>query len=147
MPCNDGWLFHQGFSHAFLEEEINVMEWEHIELPHTPHQVLPTYHEEGVFCRTYTYRRACSVKLNADQTLSFRFEGIANRARFYWNGVKVAEHEGSYLPITVEVEGRRVAFSPWKSMLRRIPPSSLWCAAWTYLSFSGIYTNGCHGDT
>ncbi len=139
MPCNDGWLFHQGFSHAFLEEEINVMEWEHIELPHTPHQVLPTYHEEGVFCRTYTYRRACSVKLNADQTLSFRFEGIANRARFYWNGVKVAEHEGSYLPITVEVGRQESGILTVEVDAQEDSSFPPYGGSMDYLSFSGIY--------
>nr|WP_321298525.1 glycoside hydrolase family 2 TIM barrel-domain containing protein [uncultured Sphaerochaeta sp.] len=139
MPCNDGWLFHQGFDDAFLIVGFDDHHWEQVELPHTPQHFLPSYHEEGFHCKTYTYRKAYAVVLGEEETLSFRFEGIATSARFYWDGQLVAEHEGAYLPCTVEV-GKRgtgvltVVVDAQENAL--FPPFG---GSMDYLSFAGIY--------
>lgn len=139
MPCNDGWLFHQGFDDAFLGVGFDDHHWEQVELPHTPQHFLPSYHEEGFHCKTYTYRKAYAVVLGEEETLSFRFEGIATSARFYWDGQLVAEHEGAYLPCTVEV-GKRgtgvltVVVDAQENAL--FPPFG---GSMDYLSFAGIY--------
>ncbi|MEA4859888.1 MAG: glycoside hydrolase family 2 TIM barrel-domain containing protein [Sphaerochaeta sp.] len=139
MPCNDGWLFHQGFERSFLEREVDVLLWEQVELPHTPHQFVPTYHQEGEHCLTFTYRRSCCIDLKEDERLSFRFEGIANKAQFYWDGKRIADHEGSYLPCTVEVgnQGKGVLTVVVDAQEdATFPPYG---GSMDYLSFAGIY--------
>ncbi len=139
MPCNDGWLFRQGFDDAFLEVGFDDHHWEQVELPHTPLQFLPTYHGEGFHCKTYTYRRACSVVLGENETLSFRFEGIATSARFYWDGQLVAGHEGAYLPCTVEVGKMGTGVLSVVVDAQENASFPPFGGSMDYLSFAGIY--------
>lgn len=139
MPCNEGWLFHQGFEPSFLEPVIDVSDWQQIELPHTPLPFYPTYHLEGEHCLTFTYRFSSCLALKEDERLSFRFEGIASSARYYWDGQLVAEHEGAYLPCTVEVGKMGTGVLTVVVDAREDASFPPFGGSMDYLSFAGIY--------
>lgn len=138
-PVNDLWQFHQGFSIDLLGSEIDDSSWQQISLPHTPVQFTPTYHEEQFHWGLYTYRRQFSLDLSDSQQVAIRFEGIANKADFYVDGILLCSAEGAYLPYTLKL-GTRSSFTLVVVVSGdedySFPPFG---GSMDYISFCGIY--------
>ena len=103
IAVNDSWRFYPGFEDAFLQIEYDCSSWKRVDLPHSPHQFEIGYRKELSYQQLSTYKRRFSVKKEAHQLLSIRFDGIANSARFYCNGEQVGSSFGTYLPFTLEL--------------------------------------------
>nr|WP_319775821.1 glycoside hydrolase family 2 TIM barrel-domain containing protein [uncultured Sphaerochaeta sp.] len=138
-PVNDHWLFRHGFSEDFLISEIDESAWQQVSLPHTPVQFAPGYHEEQFHWGPYTYRRHFSLALTDSQQVSIRFEGIANKADFYVDGVLSGSCEGAYLPYTLDL-GTRSSFTLTVVASGDEDPSfPPFGGSMDYISFCGIY--------
>lgn len=101
---NAGWRFHLGdVSHA-EQKDFNDKDWEVVATPHTV-QLMPA---EASGCRNYQgiawYRKHFVVPQEAKgRNLTLHFEAIMGKQTIYVNGQKVKEHEGGYLPVTVNL--------------------------------------------
>ncbi|MDD4301491.1 MAG: hypothetical protein PHS03_03350, partial [Sphaerochaeta sp.] len=138
-PVNDLWLFRQGFSEDFLASELDDSAWQQVSLPHTPVQFAPGYHEEQFHWGPYTYRRQFSLSLTDSQQVAIRFEGIANKADFYVDGVLCGSCEGAYLPYTLDL-GARSSFTLTVVVSGDEDPSfPPFGGSMDYISFCGIY--------
>jgi len=101
---NAGWRFHLGDVASAEGKDFNDQTWQVVSTPHTV-QLMPA---EASGCRNYQgiawYRKhfrmpqACQGR---DVTL--HFEAIMGKQTLYVNGQKVKEHEGGYLPITLNL--------------------------------------------
>lgn len=138
-PVNDLWLFRQGFSEDFIGREIDDAAWQQVSLPHTPVQFAPGYHEEQFHWGPYTYHRQFSLALTDSQQVAIRFEGIANKADFYVDGVLYGSCEGAYLPYTLDL-GARSSFTLTVVVSGDEDPSfPPFGGSMDYISFCGIY--------
>ncbi|MDE5570541.1 MAG: glycoside hydrolase family 2, partial [Prevotella sp.] len=101
---NAGWRFHLGdVSHA-EQKDFNDKAWEVVSTPHTV-QLMPA---EASGCRNYQgiawYRKHFVIPQEAKgRNVTLHFEAIMGKQTIYVNGQKVKEHEGGYLPITVNL--------------------------------------------
>ncbi|MDE7456164.1 MAG: glycoside hydrolase family 2 [Prevotella sp.] len=101
---NAGWRFHLGdVSHA-EQKDFNDKTWEVVSTPHTV-QLMPA---EASGCRNYQgiawYRKHFVIPQEAKgRNVTLHFEAIMGKQTIYVNGQKVKEHEGGYLPITVNL--------------------------------------------
>ena len=101
---NSGWRFHLGDVAGAEQQGLDDSAWEVVTTPHTV-QLMPA---EASGCRNYQgiawYRKHFTMpKECAGRDVTLHFEAIMGRQTLYVNGQKVQEHEGGYLPITLNL--------------------------------------------
>lgn len=101
---NTGWRFHLGDVPHAEQKNFNDKAWEVVATPHTV-QLMPA---EASGCRNYQgiawYRKHFVIPQEAKgRNVTLHFEAIMGKQTIYVNGQKVKEHEGGYLPITVNL--------------------------------------------
>lgn len=101
---NTGWRFHLGDVPHAEQKDFDDKTWEVVAAPHTV-QLMPA---EASGCRNYQgiawYRKHFVIPQEAKgRNVTLHFEAIMGKQTIYVNGQKVKEHEGGYLPITVNL--------------------------------------------
>lgn len=101
---NAGWRFHLGDVTGAEAQDFNDQTWQVVSTPHTA-QLMPA---EASGCRNYQgvvwYRKHFRMPLEtAGRDVTLHFEAIMGKQIIYVNGHKVKEHEGGYLPITINL--------------------------------------------
>ncbi len=101
---NAGWRFHLGDVAKAEQVDFNDQQWEVVSTPHTL-QLMPA---EASGCRNYQgiawYRKHFTMpKETQGRDVVLHFEAIMGKQTFYINGQKVKDHEGGYLPITLNL--------------------------------------------
>lgn len=101
---NAGWRFHLGDVPHAEQKDFDDKTWEVVSTPHTV-QLMPA---EASGCRNYQgiawYRKHFVIPQEAKgRNVTLHFEAIMGKQTIYVNGQKVKEHEGGYLPITVNL--------------------------------------------
>ena len=101
---NAGWRFHRGDVAGAEATDFNDRSWEVVTTPHTV-QLMPA---EASGCRNYQgivwYRKHFRLPAECkDRIVTLHFEAIMGKQTFYINGKKVKEHEGGYLPVTIDL--------------------------------------------
>ena len=101
---NAGWRFHRGDVAGAEATDFNDRSWEVVTTPHTV-QLMPA---EASGCRNYQgivwYRKHFQLPAECkDRIVTLHFEAIMGKQTFYINGRKVKEHEGGYLPVTIDL--------------------------------------------
>lgn len=101
---NAGWRFHLGDVPHAEQKDFDDKTWEVVATPHTV-QLMPA---EASGCRNYQgiawYRKHFVIPQEAKgRNIMLHFEAIMGKQTIYVNGQKVKEHEGGYLPITVNL--------------------------------------------
>lgn len=101
---NAGWRFHLGDVPHAEQKDFDDKTWEVVATPHTV-QLMPA---EASGCRNYQgiawYRKHFVIPQEAKgRNVTLHFEAIMGKQTIYVNGQKVKEHEGGYLPITVNL--------------------------------------------
>ncbi len=102
---NENWKFFivpEGEGKAFHDASINDEKWEDVKLPHTPrYESLVVNDQWQGIC---WYRKHFQIPVSEHGKKVFiRFEGAMNRAEVWLNGVKLSEHQGGYLPFSVDL--------------------------------------------
>lgn len=101
---NSEWRFHLGDIEKAEQVNFNDSQWDVVSTPHTV-KLMPA---EASGCRNYQgiawYRKHFIVPDYADGNLELHFEAIMGKQRIYVNGKLVKEHEGGYLPITIDLK-------------------------------------------
>ena len=98
------WRFHLGDVPNAEKADFNDTEWEVVSTPHSV-KLMPA---EASGCRNYQgiawYRKSFVLPKNTgNQNVELHFEAIMGKQRIYIDGRLVKEHEGGYLPITVNL--------------------------------------------
>lgn len=101
---NAGWRFHRGDVAGAEATDFNDRSWEVVTTPHTV-QLMPA---EASGCRNYQgivwYRKHFQLPAECkDRIVTLHFEAIMGKQTLYVNGKKVKEHEGGYLPVTIDL--------------------------------------------
>ena len=101
---NPEWRFHLGDVPNAEKADFNDTEWEVVSTPHSV-KLMPA---EASGCRNYQgiawYRKSFVLPKNTgNQNVELHFEAIMGKQRIYIDGRLVKEHEGGYLPITVNL--------------------------------------------
>ncbi len=101
---NAGWRFHRGDVAGAEATDFNDRSWEVVTTPHTV-QLMPA---EASGCRNYQgivwYRKHFRLPVECkDRIVTLHFEAIMGKQTLYVNGKKVKEHEGGYLPVTIDL--------------------------------------------
>ena len=101
---NPEWRFHLGDVKDAEKADFNDSEWEVVSTPHSV-KLMPA---EASGCRNYQgiawYRKSFVLPKNTgNQNVELHFEAIMGKQRIYIDGRLVKEHEGGYLPITVNL--------------------------------------------
>ena len=98
---NPDWRFHRGDVPGAEAVSFDDSQWEIVSTPHTV-QLMPA---EASGCRNYQgvawYRKHFVAP--AGPVTELIFEAVMGRQRFYVNGQLVREHEGGYLPVTINL--------------------------------------------
>ena len=98
---NPDWRFHRGDVPGAEAVSFDDSQWEIVSTPHTV-QLMPA---EASGCRNYQgvawYRKHFAAP--AGPVTELMFEAVMGRQRFYVNGQLVREHEGGYLPVTINL--------------------------------------------
>ena len=98
------WRFHLGDGKDAEKADFNDTEWEVVSTPHSV-KLMPA---EASGCRNYQgiawYRKSFVLPKNTgNQNVELHFEAIMGKQRIYIDGRLVKEHEGGYLPITINL--------------------------------------------
>ena len=101
---NNGWRFLRGDIKNAEATHFNDSGWEIVATPHTV-QLMPA---EASGCRNYQgiawYRKQFIIPAESKgRDVLIHFEAIMGKQKIYLNGKLVKEHEGGYLPITVDL--------------------------------------------
>ena len=101
---NAGWRFHLGDVAGAETKDYNDKSWEIISTPHTV-QLMPA---EASGCRNYQgivwYRKHFRLPKECEgRDVTIHFEAIMGKQSIYVNGQKVKDHEGGYLPVTINL--------------------------------------------
>ena len=101
---NAGWRFHRGDVAGAEATDFNDRSWEVVTTPHTV-QLMPA---EASGCRNYQgivwYRKHFRLPVECkERIVTLHFEAIMGKQTLYVNGKKVKEHEGGYLPVTIDL--------------------------------------------
>jgi len=101
---NAGWRFHLGDVASAEQKDFDDQSWEVVSTPHTV-QLMPA---EASGCRNYQgiawYRKHFTMpRETADREVTLHFEAVMGKQTLYVNGQKVMDHEGGYLPITLDL--------------------------------------------
>ena len=101
---NANWLFHLGDVAGAEKKEFNDQSWEVVSTPHTV-QLVPA---EASGCRNYQgiawYRKHFTMpQETAGRDVTLHFEAIMGKQTLYVNGKEVLQHEGGYLPVTLNL--------------------------------------------
>ena len=103
---NAGWRFHLGDVAGAEAKDFNDKTWNVVSTPHSV-QLMPA---EASGCRNYQgvawYRKHFTLPKECQgRDVTLHFEAIMGKQTIYVNGLKVKEHEGGYLPITISLAG------------------------------------------
>ena len=101
---NNGWRFLRGDSKNAETKQFDDSGWEVVSTPHTV-QLMPV---EASGCRNYQgiawYRKQFVVPSDSKlKDVMLHFEAIMGKQKFYLNGKLIKEHEGGYLPVTLNL--------------------------------------------
>ena len=101
---NPEWRFHLGDVPNAGKADFNDSEWEVVATPHSV-KLMPA---EASGCRNYQgiawYRKTFILpESTRGKNVELHFEAIMGKQRIYIDGRLVKEHEGGYLPITVNL--------------------------------------------
>ncbi len=101
---NAGWRFHLGDVAGAETKDYNDKSWEVVSTPHTV-QLMPA---EASGCRNYQgiawYRKHFRLPKECEgRDVTIHFEAIMGKQSIYVNGQKVKDHEGGYLPVTINL--------------------------------------------
>jgi len=101
---NAGWRFYLGDVAGAEAIAFNDQSWKVVTTPHTI-QLMPA---EASGCRNYQgivwYRKHFRLPKECEErNVTLHFEAIMGKQTIYVNGQKVKEHEGGYLPITLDL--------------------------------------------
>ena len=101
---NAAWRFHLGDIAGAEAKDFDDRSWEVVSTPHTV-QLMPA---EASGCRNYQgiawYRKHFQLPKECEgRDVTLHFEAIMGKQTIYVNGEKVKEHEGGYLPITLNL--------------------------------------------
>ena len=101
---NAGWLFQLGDVPGAGARDFDDTAWEVVSTPHTV-QLMPA---EASGCRNYQgvvwYRKHFTMpKETEGRDVTLHFEAIMGKQELWVNGRKVMDHEGGYLPVTVNL--------------------------------------------
>ena len=140
MPCNDSWIFAEGFDPAWVAAPLRG---EAVELPHSAVDMPLSYFDETAYQRPFTYQRAIPWEDRFEgREVALLFEGAMADAVVWVNGQEVVRHRDGYTPfeaqltehlrpgdnlVTVRIDG---------SENPEIPPFG---GQIDYLTYAGIY--------
>ena len=101
---NPEWRFCRGDVKGAEKADFIDTEWEVVTTPHTV-QLMPA---EASGCRNYQgvawYRKHFVLPKETDgRDVTLHFEAVMGKQKFYLDGQLVKEHEGGYLPITIDL--------------------------------------------
>ena len=101
---NSGWRFHLGDAAGAEAASYNDQSWEVVSTPHSV-QLMPA---EASGCRNYQgiawYRKHFRLPAECQgRDVTIHFEAIMGKQTIYVNGQQVLQHEGGYLPVTLNL--------------------------------------------
>ncbi|QUT45327.1 glycoside hydrolase family 2 protein [Bacteroides eggerthii] len=106
---NLGWRFHRGDVAGAEAAVFDDLQWEVVSIPHSV-QLMPS---EASGCRNYQgiawYRKRFVVPESSEgKDVSIHFEAAMGKQVLYLNGNKVGEHQGGYLPFSLNLTDQGV---------------------------------------
>lgn len=133
---NEGWQFSKEGDPGFIQ----------VSLPHTPR--LEPLEVTRPFQGTCYYKKELKIPHEAkDHRIAIEFEGVMQNCTVFFNGKKVAEHFGGYLPFTVDIQNfvnfegsNLLEVTAVNTDDRTVPPGKP-TSGLDFLYYGGIYRN------
>ncbi len=145
LDLNFGWRFTDSFDAGMTDPAYDDSSFELVDIPHTVKEIPYNYFDEKIYQFVSCYRRSFDLDdeaLDGEHRVVLRFEGAANYARVYVNGVLCAEHKDGYTPFETDItslvktEGNVVAVELDSTERPEMPPFG---RVVDYLVYGGIY--------
>lgn len=145
LPLNFGWHYTPSFDPAMVTPDFDASSFAVVDIPHTCKEVPFNYFNEESYQFISGYRKEFALpremKRKGNRFL-LHFEGVANLAKVYLNGVLLGEHKGGYTAFTFDVtdtiktRGNVLAVEVDSTERPEIPPFG---RVVDYLCYGGIY--------
>ena len=139
---NLDWKYTEHNTSGFEQVDFDDSKWESVYLPHINKEIPFNYFDDQINCFISNYRKKINVKKDNDKVYTLTFEGIANAAKLFVNGVFVSEHKCAYTDFATDitnylVDGDNVIAVLVDSTERPdVPPFG---GVVDYLCYGGIY--------
>lgn len=145
MSLNDEWSFYPDISdYLSIKNRLNELEKEIVDIPHTVKMLPYNYFNEEEYQFKSLYRKEIFIdERHIDQAIFLQFEGVANMAIVYVNGVESFYSESPFLPFCKEIS-KELRFGQMNTIdvvvdsreIEWIPPFG---GVVDFLTYGGIY--------
>ena len=142
VRINTGWKYSPNSVLGFEKPDLDDSLWASVYLPHTNKEIPLRYFDDEICSFVSNYRKRITVRKTCGRIYRLLFEGIANCAKLYVNGIFIAEHKCAYTDFTADIthalkDGENVIALEVDSRERSdIPPFG---GVVDYLCYGGIY--------
>lgn len=104
FSMNPGWRFSHGNPSGAASVSYDDSDWQSVNLPHTLNLV-PLQGSGGVNLQEEAwYRKSFTVPaVDGSGRYYLYFEGVMGKSEYYLNGKKIADYEGGYLPVWIDI--------------------------------------------
>lgn len=141
---NNDWYFTEQFTEQMLELDCIIREYKKVRIPHTCKELSYNYCDEENYQMTAGYRKEITIHREwKGKSLLLTFEGVAQEATVYLNGIELIRHSCGYTAFTCDIS--KVAVYGEKNILvvKVVTQESLnqppFGNVVDYMTYGGIY--------
>jgi beta-galactosidase len=149
IDINFDWRYSPKFEESYISpsndgSSNDDSSFETVNIPHTNIEVPYNNFDEGMYQFESCYRKKIWIdKLDQDEQVYVKFNGVMSYAKVYLNGILVGEHKGGYTPFHINLtvaagQGENNLLTVYVDSSERtdIPPFGF---VVDYLTYGGIY--------
>lgn len=144
IDINFGWKYYHEFDESYISPSYDDSSFETVNIPHTNVEVPYNNFDEGMYQIESCYRKKIWIdKLDENDQIYVKFNGVMAYAKVYLNGIYVGEHKGGYTPFKIDLTstantGEYNILTVYVDSRERndIPPFGF---VVDYLTYGGIY--------
>lgn len=144
IDINFGWKYHHEFDESYISPSYDDSSFETVNIPHTNIEVPYNNFDESMYQIESCYRKKIWIdKLDENEQVYVKFNGVMAYAKVYLNGIFVGEHKGGYTPFKIDLtatanvgEYNMLTVYVDSSERNDVPPFGF---VVDYLTYGGIY--------
>ena len=144
IDINFNWKYSANFEEAYISPSYDASSFETVNIPHTNVEVPYNNFDESMYQIESCYIKKIWIdKLEQNEMVYVKFDGVMAYAKVYLNGIFVGEHKGGYTPFKIDLtttanQGENNVLTVYVDSSERndIPPFGF---VIDYLTYGGIY--------
>lgn len=104
IDINFDWKYAPKFQEAFISPSYDDSSFQRVNIPHTNVEIPYNNFDEGIYQFESCYRKMIWIeKLEQEEQVYVKFNGVMAYAKVYLNGTYVGEHKGGYTPFRIDL--------------------------------------------